>query len=255
MIGTYGHYLGFDPEPLVLHYARFLPHVESSTKKSPQGRPHPFGSAKIISLEFAKHFYNLPSSVKGSVLGVLGIALAVAFAYPSWQTAPGIDVARIETVPVVSPRTVPPEENAHKQLEPMEQTASISKVVEDTHRTSLAQSDPLIALLKSSMEAPSTGAPDVGNPKIYGEKDGKSEITLKALGTVWVRVEDAQGKVLFSETLNPGEQYRVPKRPGLVVISRDGGLVEAVVNGVEKGPLGPLGEILIGYALTPEQQG
>ena len=49
MIGAYANHLGFAPEPLVQHYARFLP--RSADAQGPRIRPtaRPFGSAEIIS--------------------------------------------------------------------------------------------------------------------------------------------------------------------------------------------------------------
>ena len=38
MVGIYGQYLGFDPEPLIVHYAQFLPRPITAAK--PPGSPH-----------------------------------------------------------------------------------------------------------------------------------------------------------------------------------------------------------------------
>ena len=41
MIGTYAHYLGFDPEPLVVHYAQFLPRPAIAPKANHPANPAP----------------------------------------------------------------------------------------------------------------------------------------------------------------------------------------------------------------------
>ena len=41
MIGTYAQYLGFDPEPLVEHYAHFLPAPAVAPKASHPANPAP----------------------------------------------------------------------------------------------------------------------------------------------------------------------------------------------------------------------
>jgi cytoskeleton protein RodZ len=78
---------------------------------------------------------------------------------------------------------------------------------------------------------------------------GASRLVLKAKAPVWVRIEDAQGDVVMTRMLMKGETYAVPEREGLVVIARDGGLLSYVIDGKEKGILGPPGEILVGRPL------
>jgi cytoskeleton protein RodZ len=68
-----------------------------------------------------------------------------------------------------------------------------------------------------------------------------------------VRVEDGQGNVVMTQMLMKGDSYKVPDRPGLVVIARDGGLLSYIIDGKEKGVLGPPGEILVGRSLDINQ--
>jgi cytoskeleton protein RodZ len=79
--------------------------------------------------------------------------------------------------------------------------------------------------------------------------NGASRLVLRARAPVWVRIEDAQGDVVMTRMLMKGETYAVPDRQGLVVIARDGGLLSYVIDGQEKGILGPPGEILVGRPL------
>ncbi|MGI9465310.1 MAG: helix-turn-helix domain-containing protein, partial [Aestuariivirgaceae bacterium] len=48
MVGLYAQFLNFDPQPLVLHYAHFLPQPMPMAKRGKPRRPHPLTSAKII---------------------------------------------------------------------------------------------------------------------------------------------------------------------------------------------------------------
>jgi len=83
----------------------------------------------------------------------------------------------------------------------------------------------------------------------FGTANGESRLTLKAKAPVWVRIEDARGNVVMTQMLMKGDTYRVPNREGLVVISRDGGLLSYLIDGKEKGILGTPGEILVGRSL------
>jgi cytoskeleton protein RodZ len=50
MVGIYGEHMGFEPEPLVTHYARFLPRPAVAPGKAHPANPGPLSSAKILRL-------------------------------------------------------------------------------------------------------------------------------------------------------------------------------------------------------------
>ena len=55
MIGAYTAYLGFDPEPLVQHFAQFMPAPELTAEVRHPANPGPLSSAKILAFtRFAK---------------------------------------------------------------------------------------------------------------------------------------------------------------------------------------------------------
>jgi cytoskeleton protein RodZ len=85
--------------------------------------------------------------------------------------------------------------------------------------------------------------------KIYGSEDANARLVLKAKGAVWVRVENAAGKVLMTQMLYEGDLYRVPDEKGLTVIAKDGGMLSFMIDGKDRGLLGTPGKILAGEAL------
>ena len=92
-----------------------------------------------------------------------------------------------------------------------------------------------------TVEAASDEAPGTAN--------ADSRLVLKAKAPVWVRIEDRQGNVVLTKTFKTGDTYSVPNREGLIVIARDGGMLSYSIDGVDKGPLGEHGEILVGRSL------
>lgn len=62
MIGTYAQYLGFDPEPLVQHYAQFLPRPAVAPRANHPANPAPLSSAKILKFGRLPQIPGLPSS-------------------------------------------------------------------------------------------------------------------------------------------------------------------------------------------------
>ncbi|NWG46807.1 MAG: helix-turn-helix domain-containing protein [Alphaproteobacteria bacterium] len=90
--------------------------------------------------------------------------------------------------------------------------------------------------------APAAEAPVAG--RVFGAQNTDAQVVIRARKEAWLRVEDLSAGVLFEETLAPGDQFRVPNRPGIVMAVRDAGAVEIIVNDVSLGPAGPEGRAL-----------
>lgn len=280
MIGAYAHFLGFDPEPLVEHYARFLPVPPLAAEPRHPANPAPLSSAKVVA------FGRLPKFPKSKLNGVPGGAgglvasLAAAmllFAGASYLLSPGSGYAPqgqeqpAEAAPGSGPEADPMptastgpgaaeisvgEEPMPADAQPASQGTAASE--DDLAGTGL---DGITALIEENV--PGTpgdakaienmaSANDVavtGQGREFGAGNSESRLTLKANAPVWVRIEDAQGNVVMTQMLMKGDTYRVPNREGLVVIARDGGLLSYIIDGNEKGVLGTPGEILVGRPL------
>ncbi|HEV2098185.1 MAG TPA: DUF4115 domain-containing protein [Stellaceae bacterium] len=59
----------------------------------------------------------------------------------------------------------------------------------------------------------------------------------------WIQVHDADRSLLFTGLLKPGEQYRVPDRPGLSMRVGNAGGLDVTVDGKPVPPLGPAGAV------------
>jgi len=81
-------------------------------------------------------------------------------------------------------------------------------------------------------------------------------VTLRALkNDAWLRIEAANGKALFSETLKAGDTYATPDQQGLVMVARDAGAFEILVDQKSIGLAGPDGLVLTGLSLNPDDLG
>ncbi len=94
-----------------------------------------------------------------------------------------------------------------------------------------------------------TPIPTPSDGRIYGSENKDAHVILKATAPVWLRIEDAQGIAVMTQMLNTGDTYMVPNRDGLVAMSRDGGRLAFLIDGQEKGVLGPPGKILVNEKL------
>jgi cytoskeleton protein RodZ len=280
MIGSYAQFLGFDPEPLVEHYARFLPVPPLAAEPRHPANPAPLSSAKILA------FGRLPKLPKFRLTGMPGgagglvaslAAVMLLFAGASYLLSPGDGGApqgqeqlaeagsppspEADPMPTASTGTDAAdisvgEEPMPDEARPASQAAAAGE--DDLAGTDL---DGITALIEENVPVTAddakalekmASAADVtitGEGREFGAGNGESRLTLKANAPVWVRIEDAQGNVVMTQMMMKGDTYRVPNREGLVVIARDGGLLSYIIDGKEKGILGTPGEILVGRSL------
>ncbi len=270
MIGAYGAYLGFDPQPLVLHYAQFLPKPNRQSAAAKAAAPKPLGSATIISFPIARCMRALSSGSGGiaSVVVAAGLFGAAIWALP--QLGGSADVQMAEELDR-APGVARSDEETAVFFEDVAETpvASITSVTEaplddGPEATAGADADQaadglpglgdfisskISAVDESAFGPRVSTSPATGAGRVYGSQHADARLVLKANAPVWVRIEDTQGNVILTQTLLTGDSYRVPDRSDLVIIARDGGLLTVEIDGVAKGSLGTPGEILVGRPL------
>jgi cytoskeleton protein RodZ len=276
MIGAYTQFLGFDPEPLVQHFAQFMPVPELTAEVRHPANPAPLSSAKILAFaRFAKlpkmKMGRIPGGAGGLVAGIAGAVLL--FAAASYMLMPGsdksMDLTATEYPAATPPAGADPMPTASTGSDTAEVTVGDEPMPKDETQAAVVPQgendlegtglDGITALIEQNVpQATASTAPvpaaagDVTQTKDgrqFGDANAESRLTLKAKAPVWVRIEDSNGNVVMTQMLMKGDTYRVPNRDGLVVIARDGGLLVYVIDGKEKGILGTPGEILVGRSL------
>jgi cytoskeleton protein RodZ len=293
MIGIYGEYMGFEPEPLVTHYAAFLPRPQVAGKAHP-ANPGPLSSAKILRFGKMPPFPRFSiKSIPGGAGGVIGscFAAVLLFAAASWVMQPvpaphtggqtaqtdAIDqdqagdpmptastgqsdtavAVREEPMPEETPEAKVEDETPATGKEPTDEEGSLSGIgtfIQDGFQPSTPAAQPEQAAPLPEPKKRAPGKETAATPAA----DPGARLVLRAKGPVWVRIEDAQGNVVMTQMLRGGDTYSVPDRPGLVVIARDGGLLSYIIDGKERGVLGTPGQILVGQPLdipTLEKRG
>lgn len=288
MIAAYADHLGFDPEPLIGHYLQFLPKPAVAPKRAHPANPGPLSSAKVIMFgklkkmrEFKLNLGAIPGGTGGMIASCLGAIML--FAGAAWVINPSATpgsgkpiVAQADPVAAATPEAdaandivvQPPVIDDQKpvaSVSPAEREAA-SVFVQDPQAIP-TELEGLGAFIEQTIESPK---PDVSKSKLktndkvatavpqpmqtsegrnFVTEEGESRLMLKAKTAVWVRIEDQAGNVIMTQMLRQGDTFKVPNRPGLVVIARDGGALAYMIDGKEKGILGPPGEILVGKSL------
>jgi cytoskeleton protein RodZ len=104
----------------------------------------------------------------------------------------------------------------------------------------------------AAIPEPPAAAPPLNAPRVYGVTNGPVRIVIKATADSWVQVRDSDQSVISMRVLKPGETYRVPDRPGLVLRTGNAGGLEITVDGRPVAPVGPVGKTR-NVALDPER--
>ncbi|MGI9413175.1 MAG: helix-turn-helix domain-containing protein [Hyphomicrobiales bacterium] len=284
-VRVYAEFLGLDPEPVIEHYKTLLP---AADRKDPaaggRGAGAVFGLA-AASLAFvaglsAIVWFILPDGSQDTAPRTAETAPASgaqavsgdADALPTGSISPGAavngDVSPADREARELDQAVPTVRIQQRGLAeidgqnaPAPGTSADSLNAADKSAAGLAATDgdagqdqtsgltEFIRQHVTDADAASGAetAPDGG--QVFGTKEARARVILKANQSVWIRVEDEQGNVMITRTLQAGDSYRVPNRPGLVLIARDGGALDYSIDGRSIGAIGATGEIVVGRSL------
>ncbi len=254
-VRTYSAYLGMDSKEVVDRFKlEISPEAELADERL--GEDYPYVEAG-----------SERRWPKGSLLILLMISLAAI--YGAWQLSFSVDQMVSGRSAGVSPVSsaglkngvapVAPFSGAESDLIPG--TVTVTPETAVTIETLPTLSSPI--LVPPVAAATSSGEAEValeGNQ--YGVDSANAaatpagRVTLRALkNDAWLRIEAANGKALFSETLKAGDTYVTPDQQGLVMVARDAGAFEILVDQKSIGLAGPNGLVLTGLSLNPDDLG
>lgn len=90
-------------------------------------------------------------------------------------------------------------------------------------------------------------------PRIYGEGNAGSRITLRAGGESWIQVRASDDTLLMTRTLRPGDSYKVPNQSGLKLMTGNAGALEILVDGEMAPAIGAMGAVKRNVMLEPDR--
>ena len=106
----------------------------------------------------------------------------------------------------------------------------------------------------TTTEEPSLPSADTGYvPKVYGRTNLDARVVITAIDDSWVQIQGPDNELLLTRILHAGDSYRVPDRPGLVMVTGNAGGLEIKVDDAVAPALGPLGVVMRNIALDPDR--
>ena len=105
--------------------------------------------------------------------------------------------------------------------------------------------------VETPVETPVTEAPAVEKEPV---DIGPSRVTVRALANSWIQVRDRKVKrLLFTRLLREGDEYEVPYRAGLYLMTGNAGALELLVDGKIVPSIGGIGDVRRDVELDPEK--
>lgn len=287
-VRSYARYLGMDPDAAFAKFcveAKFqVAHGMSAAASSPaitavRSRAggelrDPFTDPNATFIPRGESmFARVEPGAVGSLLVL--VALIGALGYGGWsvlQEVQRVQLAPVDQAPVVA-----------AELDPLGNVDDAAPLVRSAPEADVAsnvvQADPLDRLYRpEALDVPVLTARDgpiaAINPRLVAdaapgvaavadEVTGAAVVQVVAANTPavellavrasWVRVNSADGTVLFEKILDAGERYVVPQLAQAAVLrTGNSGSVYFLVNGQTHGPAGPGANVVKDVALSPE---
>ena len=82
------------------------------------------------------------------------------------------------------------------------------------------------------------------NAQLIDTTPASSKVEIRATRRTWMRLENAQGRVLFSSVIDEGEGFELPDDMDYILATRDAGALTYFVNNQAVAPVGRRGQIL-----------
>ncbi len=291
-VRSYARYLNMDPDEAYASFCSESGFVtahgmsaEASSRKSKSFDPSKAPMGKDIFTSSATPFVPAGDAVFsgiepraiGSVLVLL--ILIAGLGYGGWtvlQEVQKVQFAPIDQTPVVLSE-LDPLAGATNAIEPKDALAPMQTptmdVIDRLYRPQaldvpvlVARDAPISTLSPSTIGAfaPALATPSLSDltgidlaaadaPAIQVVEEPISEVQLVAVRPAWVRVQSADGTIIFEGVMAAGENFTVPatEEPAVLRVGESGAMYFAV-NGVHYGPVGRSGVVTSNVALTPE---
>jgi cytoskeletal protein RodZ len=135
----------------------------------------------------------------------------------------------------------PSEVGAFAQMQPRAETDDVTAIVAGV-------------VGDEAVPAPELAMGEAVTPMVQVTDGPVPELQLVAVRPAWVRVNGADGSVLFEGILDAGDRFDVPvtEEPPILRVGESGALYFAV-NGVPHGPVGPSGTVTSNVELAPAE--
>ena len=176
----------------------------------------------------------------------------VAISEPSPEIASPLDFAVAEVGGTSSASSAVSEPGGSTDTAVVDEVASVPAAPEPT--AIAAPGETVAASSSAATEEPTLPVVEADYvPKVYGRTNLDARVVITAVDDSWVQIMGPDNELLLTRILHAGDSYRVPDRPGLLMVTGNAGGLEVRVDDAIAPTLGPLGVVLRNIALDPDR--
>ncbi len=176
----------------------------------------------------------------------------VAISEPSPEIASPLDFAVAEVGGTSSTSGAASEPGGSTDTAAMDEVASVPAAPEPV--VDAAPEETAAASSSAATEEPTLPVVEADYvPKVYGRTNLDARVVITAVDDSWVQIMGPDNELLLTRILHAGDSYRVPDRPGLLMVTGNAGGLEVRVDDAIAPTLGPLGVVLRNIALDPDR--
>ncbi len=189
------------------------------------------------------------------------VAPAAPAATPEAAT-PEPAAPKAATLKAATPKTTTPKTTMPKTTTPKVATSATTAPVSSNSSSGAPSSTSPSGAKTTKPVASASGAPASGSsdqqvaakpnePRVYGETESTSHVTLTAKQDSWLQVRDKTGTVIWTRILRTGDSYKVPDQAGLTLVTGNAGALAVTIDGKAVPALGTIGAVRRNISLDP----
>jgi cytoskeleton protein RodZ len=154
--------------------------------------------------------------------------------------------------PSLAGESAVPQSQPAPSQQPSQQTAAAKPAAPAAGAPASPDTPPVALDDRGGVDAPASGSQLASLPGVGGDPD--REIVLKANVDSWIQIRDTnENKLVLTRLLRKGEQYIVPAREGLTLVTGNAGGLVVTVGGDATPSLGPIGVVRRNIVLDPDR--
>lgn len=231
-----------------------VPEVPERLKSLVQGSTTPSSAEAPTQQQTAAGAQILPPPISALAAPSAGSTIAM----PPAVTAQPTQQAAATAVAAVPAPPVPPQPPLPTPAEPVRHLAPIppppaAAAPEDQPPPPPEDTMPSASGPVAAPPAPPPVAAPPTDGRVFGAVNDQVRVIIRSKGESWVQVRDADNQAVMTRVLRAGDQYRVPNRPGLTLMTGNAGALDVTVDGAPAPALGPVGMVRRAVPLDPDR--
>jgi len=140
-------------------------------------------------------------------------------------------------------------ENLQSSLEEIEMNLSLSENNNKSSKSFFSNNDEMIKKFEEGYGFANSSSVLASNSKDFFLKNTDDKITLYFLNPTWIQLRDIDDKIIISKLMNEGDEYSYNFLDNLNLTAGNAGNIVVSLNGIVKGKIGKVGDVIESFVI------